>query len=76
LETEAMTVQAGKGKTVKWKWGSGVAEGEVEESFARRVQRTLKGAKVVKNGSAENPALLIRQQDGDRVLKLRSELTG
>jgi hypothetical protein len=47
-----------------------------QESFARRVQRTLKGAKVVKNGSAENPALLIRQQDGDRVLKLRSELTG
>ena len=71
-----MTAQAGKGKSVTWIWGSGIAQGKVEESFARRVQRTLKGARVVKNGSAENPALLIRQTDGDRSLKLRSELTG
>ena len=69
-----MTARSGKGSSVKWKWGSGIGEGKVEESFDRRVQRTLKGAKVVKNGSAGNPALLIVQEDGARVLKLRSEL--
>jgi hypothetical protein len=69
-----MTARAGKGAAVKWKWASGIAEGKVEERFERRVQRTLKGAKVVKNGSADNPALLIQQEDGARVLKLRSEL--
>lgn len=69
-----MASKTGKGSAVRWKWGSGFGEGKVEESFDRRVQRTLKGAKIVKNGSADNPALLIRQEDGDRVLKLRSEL--
>jgi hypothetical protein len=63
------------GSKVKWKWGSGTAEGKVEERFERRVQRTIKGAKVVKNGSKENPAVLIVQDDGDKVLKLESELS-
>jgi hypothetical protein len=63
------------GAKVRWKWGSGTAEGKVEERFERRVQRTIKGAKVVKNGSKENPAILIRQDDGGKVLKLVSELS-
>jgi hypothetical protein len=63
------------GANVSWKWGSGIAEGKVEERFERRVQRTIKGAKVVKNGSRENPAVLIRQEDGGKVLKLQSELS-
>jgi hypothetical protein len=63
------------GQKVTWKWGSGTAEGKVEKRFERRVQRTLKGAKVVKNGSKENPAILIRQEDGAKVLKLESELS-
>jgi hypothetical protein len=63
------------GAKVRWKWGSGSAEGKVEERFERRVQRILKGAKVVKNGSKENPAVLIRQEDGAKVLKLESELS-
>jgi len=63
------------GAKVSWKWGSGTAEGKVEERFERRVQRTIKGAKVVKNGSKDNPAVLIRQDDGGKVLKLESELS-
>ena len=62
------------GEKVRWKWGSGHGEGQVKERFERRVQRTLKGARVVKSGSARNPALLIRQDDGAEVLKLQSEL--
>jgi hypothetical protein len=63
-----------KGQTVHWNWGSGTAEGKVAERFDRRVQRTLKGAKIVRNGSKDNPAYLIEQGDGDKVLKLGSEL--
>jgi hypothetical protein len=63
------------GERVRWNWGSGHAEAKVVDRFERRVQRTIKGTKVVKNGSAKNPAFLLRQQDGGRVLKLSSELT-
>ncbi|HZF93674.1 MAG TPA: DUF2945 domain-containing protein [Allosphingosinicella sp.] len=63
------------GTNVTWMWGTGTAEGKVEERFERRVQRTIKGARVVKNGSKENPAVLILQDDGGKVLKLESELS-
>ncbi len=45
----------------------------MKEVFTRRVERTLKGAKVVCNGDEDEPAYLIRQDDGDEVLKLHSE---
>ena len=62
------------GQRVKWNWGSGTAEGKVAETFERRVQRTIKGTRVVKNGTAENPAYLLEQEDGGKVLKRGSEL--
>ncbi len=65
-----------KGQRVSWSWGSGSAEGTVADRFERRVQRTIKGTKVVRSGSKDNPALLIEQEDGGRVLKLGSELSG
>jgi len=46
----------------------------IAERFERRVQRTLKGSRIVRNGSKANPAYLIDQDDGNRVLKLGSEL--
>ena len=69
-----MAKKAKVGSEVSWNWGSGTGTGEVQERFERRVQRTIKGTKVVKNGSSDNPAVLIRQADGDLVLKLESEL--
>ena len=63
-----------QGQKVKWHWGSGSAEGKITERFNRRVQRTIKGAKVVKNGTTDNPAYLIEQNDGEQVLKRGSEL--
>lgn len=59
---------------MKWSWGSGTAEGSIAERFERRVQRTIEGSKIVRNGSADNPAYLIEQEDGGKVLKLGSEL--
>ncbi|ANY20164.1 hypothetical protein A6F68_01651 [Tsuneonella dongtanensis] len=59
---------------MRWQWGGGHAEGRVAERFERRVQRTLKGSKIVRNGSEENPAYLVEQDDGSKALKLGSEL--
>lgn len=59
---------------VKWDWGDGTAEGQVKERFEREVTRTLKGNEVTRDGSEDNPAYLIKQDDGDEVLKLGSEL--
>ena len=59
---------------VKWDWGDGSAEGQVKERFEREVTRTLKGNEVTRDGSEDNPAYLIKQEDGDEVLKLGSEL--
>ncbi len=69
-----MTEKFRKDAWVTWNWGAGDAEGQVKEVFTRRVERTLKGAKIVRNGDEENPAYLIRQEDGDEVLKSHSEL--
>lgn len=63
------------GQKVKWSWGNGTAQGKVAQRFDRRVQRTIKGAKVVKNGTGDNPAYLIEQEDGGKVLKRGSELS-
>jgi hypothetical protein len=63
-----------KGEKVKWNWGNGTGEGKIVEVFHERVERKIKGEEIVRNGSKENPAYLIEQDDGDRVLKLQSEL--
>ena len=67
--------QYSKGDSVKWNWGSGTAEGTVQESFTERVTRTIKGNEVTRDADDDNPAYLIEQEDGDRVLKSESELS-
>ena len=69
-----MAKSFGEGAKVRWHWGSGVAHGKVEQRFEKRVSRTIKGKRISRNGTADNPAYLIRQEDGDRVLKRGSEL--
>ena len=64
-----------QGDTVEWTWGSGTATGTVREAFTERVTRTLKGTEVTRDADADNPAYLIEQDDGDRVLKSESELS-
>lgn len=61
---------------VKWNWGNGEGCGQVKERFEREVTRTLKGSEITKDGTQDNPAYLIRQDDGDEVLKRGSELQG
>lgn len=59
---------------VEWDWGDGTATGYVRELFREDVTRTIKGNEVTRKASDEDPAYLIEQEDGDRVLKLHSEL--
>lgn len=63
-----------KGQKVRWTWADDMAHGEIEERFERRVERTFHGTKVVRNGSADDPAYLIEQADGAKLLKLGREL--
>ena len=63
-----------KGERVEWDWATGSASGRIEEIHADRIERTLKGSRIVRNGSADNPALVIRHEDGGEVLKLASEV--
>ena len=62
------------GQYVKWNWGNGTGCGQIEERFEREVTRTLQGSEITKKGDEDNPAYLIKQEDGDKVLKRGSEL--
>ncbi len=63
-----------KGDKVRWKWGQGYAEGEVEKTYTGSTTHTIKGSEVTRHGSNDDKALYIKQKDGDRVLKLESEV--
>lgn len=63
-----------KGSRVAWSWGNGRAEGKVAESFDHSGTRSIKGEQITRHGEPGNLALLIRQEDGTRVLKLASEV--
>ena len=64
-----------KGSKVSWKWGAHEAHGKIVERFTTKVTRTLKGTEVTREASAKEPAFLIEQEDGDQVLKSKTELT-
>ena len=59
---------------VQWDWGNGKGKGQITERFEREVTRTLQGTEVTRDGDEDNPAYLIKQEDGDEVLKRGSEL--
>lgn len=63
-----------KGTLVSWKYGTGRATGKIEQTFKESVTRQLQGASITRHGTADNPAYLIVQENGDRVLKLQSEV--
>ena len=62
------------GSAVTWKWGSSTASGKVTEIHREKVSRQSKGSTVSREGSNDDPAYVIEQDDGTTVLKLRSEV--
>lgn len=65
-----------KGAAVAWKWGKGTGKGKIAESFTEDVTRTIKGERITRKANSDEPAYLVVQEDGGRVLKSHSELAG
>lgn len=63
-----------EGTKVEWDWGNGTGTGEITETFTEKVTRTIEGSEVTRNASDDEPAYMIEQDDGDRVLKSHSEV--
>ncbi len=63
-----------EGTEVSWTWGSSTASGKVTEIHREKLTRTTKGSAITRNGSDDDPAYVIEQEDGTVVLKLRSEV--
>ncbi len=63
-----------EGDEVRWNWGDGTATGKIQSIFPEKTTRSIKGSEVTRNGSKDDPALYIKQDGGDAVLKLASEV--
>lgn len=59
---------------VKWSWGNGEATGKVREVHHKKFSKKIKGSEITRNGTEDNPAYLLEQEDGDEIIKLHSEL--
>ena len=64
-----------KGTNVTWTWGNGTAKGKVINTYTHKINKTIKGSEVTRNGEKGNQALYIQQEDGDHVLKSESEVS-
>jgi hypothetical protein len=63
-----------KGDTVHWNFGKGEAEGKIVKEHTNPTTKTIKGAKVKRNASKDEPAYDIKMESGKTVLKSESEL--
>jgi hypothetical protein len=63
-----------KGDTVRWNWGKSTATGKVIEKSEKTIKKTIKGTDVKRNGSKEEPSYLVKQANGNEVVKSESEL--
>jgi hypothetical protein len=63
-----------KGDSVQWKYGKGTGTGKVTKIYSEPITLKLGESDITRNGSEENPALLIIQTNGSQVLKLASEV--
>lgn len=62
------------GSNVGWLWGSSIAVGQVIEIHPSRYEIVSKNKKIVRNGSDNDPALVISHKSGNNVLKLMHEV--
>jgi hypothetical protein len=63
-----------KGSAVGWQWGSGIATGVVTEIHHARHEITSKGKVIARNGTNDDPAVVIKHDGGSLVIKLAHEL--
>ena len=60
--------------SVAWRWGNGLAEGTVKSVHNEPTTIESKGKLVKRNGTHDNPALIITHASGNDVIKLASEV--
>lgn len=59
---------------VGWTWGNGLATGVVQEIHPNKHSIISKGKQIVRNGTINDPALVIKHPKGSLVLKLLHEV--
>lgn len=62
------------GSQVQWKWLGKTIMGQVVEVHKEKVTQVIKEKKIVRNGSPDNPAYLVKSEAGNLALKLSTEL--
>jgi hypothetical protein len=62
------------GTEVGWMWAESLATGVVLEIHPNRHEIISKGKHIVRNGTAEDPVLVIQHSKGSLVLKLAHEV--
>ena len=62
------------GDKVSWKWGSGTGKGKVAKVFKADTTETIKGKKIKRKASPDQPAVEVATDKGVKVLKSASEL--
>ena len=62
------------GDEVGWQWANGLATGVVESINYERTEIESKGAHIARNGTTDDPALVIKHSSGSKVLKLQHEV--
>lgn len=63
-----------EGDKVSWKYGNGIGEGKVTEVHTTAFEKEVQGKVIKRNGTPEEPALLIKQDNGHEVVKSVSEV--
>jgi hypothetical protein len=63
-----------KGDKVSWKFGGNEAKGTVVHRFTEKVTKKIKGKKITRNATKENPAYLVKTKDGKKALKSGKQL--
>jgi hypothetical protein len=62
------------GSEVGWLWAGSLVSGKVVEIYPSRHEILTKGKNIVRNGSLNDPALVILHPKGSLVLKLKHEV--
>lgn len=68
-------MQFRKGSSIQWRWLGNTIEGVVLGVFTQPIVREIKGKKIKRNRSEENPAYLVKSAAGNEALNLGSEIS-
>jgi plastocyanin len=63
-----------KGDRVSWTWGKGAGHGTVEKVSPKRTTLKTGGKEIVRDGTPEEPAVVIDSDRGNDVIKSASEV--